>query len=240
MTDLTPTTLLIVPCFNEEKRLDMQAFINSAENIKILFANDGSSDGTSQLISKFVDNKKIFLFDANNNLGKAQVIQEAYRYANENELLKDIGWVGYWDADLATPLEEVEQMYIFARNLDHIDSIWGSRVDRLGSKIVRSKVRHYLGRIFATIVAIILKVKSYDSQCGAKLFTKSAAQEAFKTPFITKWIFDIEILLRLKEQKIIEFPLNQWTDVPGSKVNIKKDIYKVCMDIYQLWKKYLK
>ena len=178
-------------------------------------------------------------YDGSLNRGKANIIYEAYQYANEQGILNDYEWIGYWDADLATPLYEVSNMFKFLEmNSNSFSSIWGSRISRLGSNITRSPKRHYLGRIFATIVANVLGVKSYDSQCGAKLFTSEVAKRAFDKEFITSWIFDVEILLRLKGEDILEYPLVEWTDIPGSKVNIAKDIFKVVKDIYRLWKKY--
>lgn len=230
--------LLIIPCYNEEQRLDIRRFLGSSEEISFLFANDGSSDKTAELISPYVDNKRVYFYDGKINRGKANVIFDAYNKAKEQEIIDHFDWIGYWDADLATPLYEVENMLSYVKGIDNVEAIWGSRVSRLGSNIRRSPKRHYLGRIFATIVGFILGVKAYDSQCGSKLFSKKYAQIAFKETFITNWIFDVEILLRTGEKGIVEYPLLEWTDVPGSKVNLLGDIHKVLRDIYLLWKKY--
>ncbi len=119
-------------------------------------------------------------------------------------------------------------------------SVWGSRVYRLGSEIVRSPLRHYLGRIFATIISVLLKVKSYDSQCGAKIFRGDILLKTFSEPFLSRWIFDVEILLRLEQKNIIEYPLEFWQDKPGSKVKIFREIFRVWQDIIAIRKKYFK
>tara|TARA_Y100000780_G_scaffold132772_1_gene119368 strand:+ start:80788 stop:81513 length:726 start_codon:yes stop_codon:yes gene_type:complete len=233
---------LIIPCFNEEDRLDGSAFTSYAKknkDVRFIFANDGSKDDTAKVLETLssLAPKTMYVYNAPHNKGKAAVIRDAFLTFDKEELFNSNDWIGYWDADLATPLWEVDNMYKYSRLYeDQIDSIWGSRLLRLGSDIRRSAKRHYLGRIFATVVGVVLNVKSYDSQCGAKLFNYESAKIAFSAPFISKWIFDVEILLRLQDKRIIEYPLRKWEDVPGSKVNISKDIFRVLKDLFQIWK----
>lgn len=229
--------LLIVPCFNEAQRLKLDEFMNSSPNISFLFANDGSTDNTSHILSGFCDNSRFFLYDSKQNYGKGNIIYHAYQYALREKLLDTFEWIGFWDADLATPLCEVNNMLLLSNY--KIKSIWGSRIFRLEAQIRRSNLRHYLARIFATVISNLLKVKSYDTQCGAKIFKLNSAKLAFSEPFISKWIFDVEILLRLKQEGIIEYPLKEWYDVPGSKISLRKDILKIGKDIYSLWRKYI-
>lgn len=204
--------LLIVPCYNEEKRLNILAFTSSHSNLHFIFANDGSTDSTLKILNNIKNESRFFVFNSNQNLGKANIIQAAYHFAKNNLDINSYEWIGYWDADLATPLLEIDKM-INANDQNIYKSIWGSRVSRLGANIKRSPVRHYLGRVFATIISLLLNIRTYDSQCGAKLFDKEYAEMAFANPFQSKWIFDVEILLRLDQNKIMEFPLTIWTPV---------------------------
>jgi dolichyl-phosphate beta-glucosyltransferase len=234
--------LLIIPCYNEESRLDIKSFQSAPAHIEFLFANDGSSDGTQKILDNLKkDNSRFHVFHAPHNLGKANVIQSAYQVALKNNALASYEWIGFWDADLATPLEAVDQMLRYQEFYEGkvVDSLWGSRNSRLGSNIKRAMHRHYLNRIFVTINSVLLGVKAYDSQCGAKLFRAEAAKIAFESPFISRWIFDIEILLRLKNQMIVEFPLMKWEDVPGSKVKVFKEIFRVFLDILKIRKHYI-
>lgn len=234
--------LLLVPCYNEEKRIDLASFRSLPPHIHVLFADDGSSDGTRTLIQNFSDQKQFHLYSAPLNSGKANVLFKAYQHATSTSLAHKYDWIGFWDADLATPLIAVDQMLFYLNYFkgQEVHSIWGSRNSRLGSHIRRSMLRHYLGRIFVTITSNVLNVKAYDSQCGAKLFRPEAAALAFAKPFISRWIFDVEILLRLKSHTVIEFPLFQWTDVPGSKVKIFREAFRVLGDLYKIRKTYLK
>lgn len=233
--------LLIIPCFNEERRFKSSMFNRSYENVDIhyLFTNDGSTDDTKSTLEAFcAKNNQAHLHHLPVNVGKANAIFEAYQNSGLN--YEQFDWVGYWDADLATPLEEVPRMLQFLEFYKgkEVAAIFGSRISRLGSKIKRQMHRHYLGRIFVTIVSNVLGVKCYDSQCGAKLFTPLAAEIAFQESFISRWVFDVEILLRLKEERIIEFPLFNWEDIPGSKVKIFKEIFRVCKDLIKIQKRY--
>lgn len=150
--------LIIVPCFNEELRLKVDEFNNYAsENLQILFANDGSNDNTLDLISKTASSNPFIHYYSNSiNLGKAAVVRNAYLHSISS--LSAFDYYGYWDADLATPLWEIENMFIYANLYEQkFNAIFGSRVQKLGSNIERSPLRHILGRIFATIVSILLK-----------------------------------------------------------------------------------
>ena len=237
--------LLIVPCFNEEKRIDLNAFLtyfttSSAGIVDFLFANDGSKDNTSKLITDFIKNNNLsanwFVFDNPLNTGKAGVIYNAYQ---ESKKTKIYDWYGYWDADLATPLFEIQNMMKF-RELFYArrEVIFGSRIMRQGSRIVRNPLRHYLGRLFVTVAYLMLKVGSYDSQCGAKIMSRFMAEKAFNEPFISGWIFDIEIMLRVGENNITEYPLIEWVDVPGSKVKIAQEAFRILKELFLIKEKY--
>ncbi|MBS1970385.1 MAG: glycosyltransferase [Bdellovibrionales bacterium] len=234
--------VLVVPCYNEEKRLDLEAFEEGAQGeMQIVFVDDGSKDNTVQMIQKFIQGKSnLHVHRCPKNGGKAAAVREGMLHVAKHPTLSKADWVGFWDADLATPLWEVPNMVLYSKMYsEKVDSIWGSRVYRLGSKIIRSTKRHYLGRGFATVIGILLKVESYDSQCGAKLFRMEHVETAFGESFLSNWIFDVEIMLRLKGKLLVEYPLRKWEDVPGSKVKVYKEILRVFRDILKIRKKYL-
>lgn len=237
--------LIIIPCFNEEKRINLNAFHTYFESqgqgsVEYLFANDGSQDRTSEVIKEYIQKFNLAahwtVFDNPHNTGKAGVIYNAYHSSKKH---KSYEWYGYWDADLATPLFEIQNMLKF-RELFYPrkEVVFGSRILRQGSKIVRRPLRHYLGRVFATVAYLMLKVGSYDSQCGAKIMSRFMAEKAFSEPFISGWIFDIEIMLRVGENNITEYPLIEWVDVPGSKVKIAKEAFRILKELFLIKEKY--
>jgi len=229
---------LIIPCYNEAERLKLDVFLDSSELLKFLFVNDGSTDHTGDLIRAHL-NERMFLRDLPKNVGKAEAVRLGMLYASETSPLNDSEWIGYWDADLATPLSEINNFLTYAYSYEFpVESIWGSRVYRLGSSIRRSYRRHVLGRMFATFTGVFLGIQSYDSQCGAKLFRKSLIRCAFSDPFMSKWIFDVELLMRLQHTNIIEYPLRTWSDVSGSKVRILPNMFRILADLIRIKTKY--
>ena len=111
---------------------------------------------------------------------------------------------------------------------DRCQFVLGSRLKRLGASVRRSEVRHYLGRVFATAASLLLSLPVYDSQCGAKAFRADVVEVLFRDPFSTRWLFDVELLARLRNQlgrdsllaSVIEMPLGAWHDVAGSKLGV--------------------
>jgi len=118
------------------------------------------------------------------------------------------------------------------------DAVFGSRIYMLGSNIRRSAMRHLVGRSFATLFSLLFGIKSYDSQCGAKLFRHEAATQAFAAPFVTRWLFDVELQLRLRDRRLIECPLREWTDRGGSKLSSPKAWGVLISDLCRLCRYY--
>jgi dolichyl-phosphate beta-glucosyltransferase len=148
-------------------------------------------------------------------------------------------WVGFWDADLATPLSEIHYFLNYQQTFaPEKKLIFGSRILRYGSHIVRDPFRHYLSRIFVTFTDFILGIKCYDSQCGAKLFHKSVVDTIFKEKFLSRWVFDLEIIKRTDKNLILEVPVRQWQDIPGSKIKFFREIFRVLNDLFRIQKHY--
>ena len=225
---------IIIPCFNEEKRLNTKLFENFSNlntTISFIFVNDGSTDLTVKTMNKILSNtKNNSIYNLEKNSGKGEAVRsgmlEAYNKHN-SEL------IGFWDADLATPLEEILEFHRIYLN-NNYSMICGSRINMLGRIINRSFFRHYLSRIFATIASLILKMNIYDSQCGSKLFDRRCVISAFSKPFHTRWLFDLEIFFRLKNNPIYEKPLERWKDIKNSKISILEIFFKIPYDLIRI------
>lgn len=192
--------------------------------IAFYFVDDGSRDGTNEILRKLIRQGHSHLLSLPGNSGKAEAVRQgmlqAYRDYPEAEL------IGFWDADLATPLEEILRF----RKLWKEDTLilMGSRHKKLGCDISRRILRHGLGRIFATAAAFHLKLAVYDTQCGAKLFRRELIPLLMERKFVTRWFFDVEILRRCieiygreaVEKRVTEISLQKWTDIGKSKVNL--------------------
>jgi dolichyl-phosphate beta-glucosyltransferase len=224
---------LIVPCYNEEKRLHLDAWHRG--DTMFLFVDDGSKDRTFDLLQNSKDTNHQIL-KLSQNLGKAEAVRLGMICALHNPITAEIDWFGYWDADLATPLSEIDGFDFFSNFYPSAKSIWGSRIYRCGSKIERHLRRHILGRLFATVAKTLLKLETYDSQCGAKLFHRSIVEPVFSKPFISRWIFDVEIYIRLEQLNalIVEYPLRQWTDISNGTMRICATSLRVLKDIWNI------
>ena len=221
------TTLLVVPAYNEARRLDLQAYERALEaqaGLQLLFVDDGSTDATVARLRTLLAGhpSRIGIRQEALNLGKAEAVRRGMLQALESEA--DI--VGFWDADLATPLGELPALIAPLERDPAIHVVLGSRVRLLGRRIERRPRRHYLGRIFATAVSLALHSPVYDTQCGAKLFRPGAPlRDALSAPFRSRWIFDVELLARLDRRipgglgcGACEVPLHEWTDVAGAQL----------------------
>jgi dolichyl-phosphate beta-glucosyltransferase len=221
---------LVVPCFNEEKRLDRAAFarLAQAEDLTLLFVDDGSKDGTLGVLRELERQRPgaIRILAIEKNGGKGEAVRRGMLEA----LDRGAGIVGYGDADLATPPEELLRLRDRARD-GGPSVVVGSRVLVVGTQIERSLVRHLLGRVFATFAANIVQMPFYDTQCGAKFFRDTPAlRAALSRPFMSRWAFDIELLGRLRIGSrdvpglsiadFREIPLERWVDIPDSKLRM--------------------
>jgi len=234
---------LIVPCYNEERRLDRQRFLEFAKDdrISLLFVDDGSKDGTRQMLEEMAtaSGGRIAVLSMSKNVGKGEAVRAGILRAIDEgaEIL------GFTDADLSTPPAELMKL------LSHFDekkvqAVLGARVMLIGRRIERKRMRHYLGRIFASIAGEILRMPFYDTQCGAKFFRATPLfLKAMELPFTSRWAFDLEILGRLlvgmgddrglEPGELIEVPLDEWVDVGGSKVSVAA-MAKTLVDLAQI------
>ncbi|PKN83313.1 MAG: family 2 glycosyl transferase [Deltaproteobacteria bacterium HGW-Deltaproteobacteria-1] len=225
-------TQIVVPCYNESKRIKAEAFLGALEkdpNLSFLFVNDGSTDDTFNLLQSLKEKKsrQIEILNLEKNSGKAEAVRRGMLKSLEGPFDN----IGYWDADLATPVSAIE---VFCRLLDSRDAeiVMGSRVRLLGRNIQRKAARHYLGRIFATCASFLLNINIYDTQCGAKIFRASdSLKKVFQKPFKVHWTFDVEMFARFPivtgktlaeiSSRWVECPLDEWFDVQGSNIKPK-------------------
>jgi len=218
--------VLIIPCFNEERRLRMSEFVDHCNLFElIVFVDDGSTDKTAGLlvelgneIEKACGAAHISSLAVNSGKGEAvrHGVLEALRRTNQ------ISGVAIADADLSTPLSEMARLAQVASQLN-VDVLQGSRVQLMGRDIQRSGFRHYIGRLAATLISQFLEIQVYDTQAGAKVFSRKAAETVFTDKFTSRWLFDCEIFLRATRAAltVYEEPLMVWKEQKiGSKVTI--------------------
>ena len=239
--------VLVIPCYNEERRLpvdELSAFALPGLRVELLLVNDGSRDGTLRLLQSLAakDPGRFSVLDLERNSGKAEAVRRGFVAAMERS--PDL--VGFWDADLATPLSELPGfLEVFAARPE-IEMVFAARVRLLGRSISRNPRRHYVGRVGATLISSSLGLAVYDTQCGAKVFrVNDSLREIFSRPFLSRWIFDVEIIARLVRQRgrdaaaraIYELPIRSWHDVKGSKVR-STDFLRALKDLWKIHRAY--
>lgn len=249
---MRPCTI-VIPCYNESDRLDGNAFAAFAAahpRIGFHFIDDGSTDATADLLGRLCgmdDDDGLSFHSLPQNRGKG----EAVRAGMNGAIDAGVEVAGFFDADLATPLSEIPAFLAQLDARPDLAMVFGSRVNLLGRQVRRKLFRHYVGRVFATAAAYTLDLPIYDTQCGAKLFrTGPFVNRLFAEPFVSRWIFDVELLARLIRQRrdntslprpidiIYERPIMAWHDVHGSKLR-PRDAVIVWRDLYRIHRKYL-
>lgn len=239
----TPRLTVVVPCFNEEQRLRVDAFRDFAldgARVEFLFVNDGSTDGTLRVLDalRAVDPTRFDVLNLERNSGKAEAVRRGVLAA----LDRNPDLVGFWDADLATPLDELRSFLDVFASREEIEMVFAARVRLLGRSISRNPARHYFGRVGATLISQSLGLAVYDTQCGAKLFRVTPGlRDLFAQPFLSRWIFDVEIIARFVVQRgrdhaantIYELPIMVWHDVKGSKVR-QSDFLRALQDLRKI------
>ncbi len=230
-----PRPVVVVPCFNEERRIDEQAFLDFVEKdeVHLLFVNDGSTDRTGSVLERLRDRSdRVEVVNLPHNMGKA----EAVRFGLQRAIGTGADIVGYLDADLSTPGSELLRMIGILEERADLVAVFGSRIARLGSRIRRSALRHYTGRVFATFASLALGVAVYDTQCGAKAFrVNQQLVAAIALPFRSGWSFDVILCQRLFDgtdevpglpsSSFLEMPLHEWTDIGGSKLSLSGSMH---------------
>lgn len=242
-------TTLIVPCYNEEKRLSIDRFRQFAvawPQIRFVMVDDGSQDGTAGLLAALVAARpgQFRVVRLATNCGKGEAVRRGMLHALRDEP----AYVGFIDADLSAPLDEVWQMIDVLEQRDEVHMVLGSRLPSAGNAIERRPCRQAIGACFSALAAGMLGLSLRDTQCGLKLFRSGdATRRLFAEPFRSRWIFDVEVLARFvadhgrqaASAKIHEAPLARWREVAGSKLR-RSDFVRAVGELLGIYLTYIR
>ena len=230
---------IIIPFYNEVARINLEKFkqiFNAFPHYNFVLVDDGSSDQTIEILEEFkAEFFTIQVLKLAKNVGKAEAIRSAVLS------ISNCDFISYYDADLATPFSELDKLIQFSIQNPTYKMVMGARIKLIGNGVKRSLKRHYFGRIFATIVSqFILKVAVYDTQCGAKVINYHIAKQIFEKPFISKWLFDVELLKRLQKthnlkDTVKEIPLEKWEEIGNSKIKVS-DFFQLPFQLFQIYR----
>jgi len=231
---------LVVPCYNERTRLAIDEIdaLAADSRVSLVLVDDGSTDGTLDLLRTIErDTSRVAVIALPRNRGKGEAVRAGLISASAAKT----AWLGYVDADMATPASEILRLMDVAASRPCVDVVLASRVALLGRDIQRSVLRHYTGRVFATFASMVLSKAVYDTQCGAKLFRHTVVfDEAIAAPFRSRWAFDVELLGRLESagvdpSRYWEEPLLIWRDISGSRRTLLASV-RATFELLPIWR----
>jgi glycosyltransferase involved in cell wall biosynthesis len=218
--------VIIVPCFNEEKRFNRNYFneLASIQNTFWVFVDDGSTDHTGEVLKNISSKTNTLYFRINHNVGKSNAIAQSMQHVFSN--ISGINWVGFLDSDGAFAVSDVKNIIKMTKSIKFYDAIYSSRIKMAGRNINRNGTRHIFARIIISFFGLVWKNMPYDTQSGFKLYRNSRKfRSLFTSVYQTRWFFDIELMLKYlqhngSELKVWEQPVSLWSDVQGSKINL--------------------
>jgi dolichyl-phosphate beta-glucosyltransferase len=226
---------LVIPAFNEENRLPRtlervgKYFLQQSYTYEVIVVDDGSADRTSTVVKNFQkDQPQLQLIRLPKNRGKGFCVRKG--------ILESKGrFVIFTDADLATPIKEVEKI------LPHLDRgfdvVIGSR-RHADSKIVKPQNwrRRQIGRAYNQVNRWLGIRDVEDVPCGFKGFRREAAEIIFNATKLDGYVFDAEVLYLT--QNIYNFRWRQvpieWENYPSSKINLLRDPIVMSLDLFKI------
>lgn len=226
---------IIIPAYNEEKRIEktIQNIVSYlaekfADNYEIIIVDDRSKDKTVEIVKKLSrENEKIKIMVNEENYGKGYSVKKGMLNAQGKYLL-------FSDADLSTPIEELDKLLFWIEK--GYDIAIGSRSLKDSQVIVHQPFyREMMGKIFNKLVKIWCLSDFVDTQCGFKLFNKEVAKKIFTQTKINRFAFDVEILYLAKRNglRVKEIPV-RWINSPASRVNPIFDSLKMLIDLLRI------
>jgi glycosyltransferase involved in cell wall biosynthesis len=234
-------TLLLIPHYNDAERVE--PFLNDLletlpSHFAILVSDDGSllqqRSRLEALISEFPEcqDRPTLLSPlfTDINQGKGSVVRRGWAQAENYSL------IAFADADGAVSAKEILRAERYMRQQGvGADALFASRVKMLGRSVKRSGLRHYAGRIFATLVSVTADLPAYDTQCGLKIIKTEHYKKISPYLKTAGFSFDVELCMFLMKSgsRIIEFPVD-WQDIAGSKVNLLRDSIRMALEVFKI------
>ena len=221
----------IIPAYNEAERIGgslekgLAYFSGAPYQWEIIVVDDGSSDGTTQVVEGFAS-RGVRLLRQPANMGKGAAVRRGMLEAGGTYRL-------FSDADFSTPVEETERML---EHLKEYDVAIGSRaIDRSYVKVHQPWYRELMGNIFNLFVQMLAVSGIKDTQCGFKGFRADVAEGVFSRTKIDGFSFDVEALYIARKlgYSIKEFPV-QWFNDERSTLNPVTDAIRMFRELLKI------
>jgi len=227
---------IVIPAYNEEKRLGptLSAVLSYLERGRwefkeIVVVDDGSTDGTAALVeSVSARNPSVRLLRNPGNRGKGYSVRQGVLHARG-------AWILFTDADLSTPIEELDKLLEACRREGAVVAVGSRALDRSLIAVRQPGFREAAGRVFNLCVRLLTGLPFLDTQCGFKLFEANAAREIFRRQRISGFGFDVELLFiaRLLGYRCTEAPV-RWSHSEGSTVSMLRASINMFLDLARI------
>jgi glycosyltransferase involved in cell wall biosynthesis len=214
-----PRLSIVVPAYNEAARLPLTLprlaqFCERHGSVEVLIVDDGSRDSTAIVIEEFAARYPFArLLQNPGNRGKGYSVRHGMQKAQGE-------WILSTDADLSSPLEEVDKLLAAVERAGAAAAIGSRALDRSLVGVHQAPLREMSGRVFNLVMRTATGLPFRDTQCGFKLFRKDAARVIFPRQKLEGFGFDVEDLLiaRIHGFQVVEVPV-RWDNVEGTKVS---------------------
>jgi glycosyltransferase involved in cell wall biosynthesis len=240
---LGPELSIIIPSYNEEKRLPrtlarIREYFEGRplplDQIEVIVVDDGSTDGTAQVARDWARQwPSVRLLSNPGNQGKG--------YSVRHGMLESRGRLAlFTDADLSAPIEESEKLFAALKEGNQV-AIGSRAIDRSLISVRQSQLREMAGIIFNALVRLFTWLPIHDTQCGFKVFEREASRIVFEQQRILGWGFDPEVLFLAKRHglRIAEVPV-RWAHDEATKVHVVRASLTMFGDlIYIRWNELL-
>jgi glycosyltransferase involved in cell wall biosynthesis len=234
-------TTLVIPHYNDAERLgpflaDLCSGLPG--HFEVLVSDDGSLESEREAMRRVVREAQARVVEGGpvirdavfteKNTGKGGAVLRGWDVAAGAEVL------AFADADGAVGVDEIVRAEASFRSGDY-DALFANRVKMLGRSVERSLKRHLSGRVFATLVSNVARIPAYDTQCGLKMLRRAAFEKIRPHQETVGFAFDVELCLLLLKFgfRVIEFPVD-WRDVPGSKVSLVRDSWRMAREVFRI------
>lgn len=234
---------IVIPAYNEEARLpgtlervrhyiEQRHAERAAEQAEILVVNDGSQDRTAEVARQFAADAgpgvAVRLLENPGNKGKGYSVRHGTLEAQGD-------WILFSDADLSAPIEECDKLLAAAQSGGFDVAIGSRALDRSLIGVHQSLFRENAGRVFNALMRLATSLPFHDTQCGFKLFRRSAAREIFSRQRLERFGFDVEVLYLAHKLgfSAIEVPV-RWNHSEGTKVSMVGDSLDMFLDLWRV------
>lgn len=233
----------MIPAFHESDRIgrfldDLDHELKAMPAVTVQVVDDGSASDEAAAMADLIELRRptmpwlLPIHRLPQNQGKGAAVRAGWDLAGEAM------WLGFADADGATPAREIRRLIALIRSQpepDRPDAVFGSRILMLGRNVDRHLKRHLVGRIFATLVSTLLNIRAYDTQCGCKFLRAEAYREVRPRLQCNGFSFDVELLVALLDSgcEVREEPVD-WSEVPGGKVRILRDSWRMFFELLEI------